>query len=263
MAKAVKPVGYADPKKLGKGTIAIIVLLGLMAGGAIVFRATRQPTVASESGEAAVESRPGAGVNRPARDVLTAETVEWTDLYGTALPIAAAGPHKTPGNRALEFDRSESGAVLAAIHIVYRTEAGPGPAVFKPTIEEQVVGVDKPRLLVNAENQYEEARLRAAPGPNGEILESYRTGQRLQTTVWGYRVDAYSDDAASIGILVRQIANGGPIYGNFSVGTRWVEGDWRLVAPVNGQYKNSLHILQQVPTGYVVLGGGTREPADG
>ncbi|HVL51824.1 MAG TPA: hypothetical protein VM754_10040 [Actinomycetota bacterium] len=249
----------ADRDKLGVKTVLAIVVLGLLVGAALMLRDRRQPTVESESGDRSAEpGRGGAlgGSGAPAREVLNADTVQWRDLFGLALPVTDAGPRRLANGLATGFERSEAGAALAGIHIMYRVEAGPGPAVFEPTIREQVVGADKARLLLNAQNRYQEAKISEAPGPNGEVLERYREAQRVQTTVWGYRVDAYTPESASVGVLLRTMNAGGPVYANFDLTMRWIEGDWRLVAPVNGELQTALHILEQVPPGYVLLGRG-------
>jgi len=67
-------------------------------------------------------------------------------------------------------------------------------------------------------------------------------------------VDSFSPESASIAVLVRTLRNGGPVYANFDLKVRWIEGDWRLVAPVNGEFRTALHILDEVPAAFVVLG---------
>lgn len=240
-----------------------MILIGVLAGGALVFASRTEPTVESESRNPSLDSSEQMEVrtdDRPAREVLNAETVEWTDLYGVRLPVAAAGPANSDDGRVWGFERSEAGAVLAAIHIAHRTEYAPGPPVFEPTIDQQVVGVDKAALLLNAQNAYEEARIRERPGPDGEVLEAYRKARQYETAVWGYRVDSYTPDAASTAVLVRTLRNGGPVYANFALTVRWIESDWRLVAPVNGRYSNALHVLDEIPPAFVIVGGPEIEP---
>jgi hypothetical protein len=242
--------------RLSGKLIALVVVLGLFGGLGLVLLHRREPTVESESGDRSAdpagESRGSS--DRPARETLNASTVEWSDYFGVKLPSNAAGPRQSAAGLAKGFERSEAGAVLAGIHIMARAESAPGPAVFEPTIREQVIGVDKARLLLNSQNAYEEAKIAEAPGPNGEILASVRAARAAQTSVWAYRIESFDPDAASFGILMRTVRNGGPVYAKFDLTVRWIEGDWRLVAPVNGDFGKALHILEEVPQAYVLLG---------
>lgn len=251
--------------KLSKATIAVVVVLALGVGITLALRSNDSPTVDSESG-LPNDAASGSSTSRSAaRNVLTSNSVQWREFFGVRLPIADAGPTTIAAGRASGFERSEAGAVLAAIHISQRSEYPPGPRVFEPSIQEQVVGVDKGDLLLVAQNGYQEALTRGAPGPSGEVSSAFETARRNQTAFWGYRVDAFSQETASVAVLVRTLNSGRPVYANFDLTVRWVDGDWRLVAPLNGQFRNVLKIVEDVPSGYTILGAAAvaTESADG
>lgn len=187
-------------------------------------------------------------------DTLSADEVTFKD-FGVQVPSGPAGPRETAAGRAVGFEHSPAGAVLAAINIFARSESGLGPAVFEPTITEQVVGPDKDKLLANAQRGYQE-RSNQGLGPNGELTAALDEARANRVSLWAYRVDSYDEAAASLNLLLRQIVPGttAPAYVNFVLTVRWADGDWRLLAPLNGDYSTVARQLSDLPTTYVVLG---------
>lgn len=238
----------------------VVALLALVIVGAVVFvvRGGGPGTSSARSPVIPPESRGGEVTSTlPGRtDVLTADTVRWSDFHGISVPVAAAGPTKVQGGRASGFAHTSAGAVLAAIHISYRSESSAGPLVFEPTIAEQVVGPDKGTFLSNREASYQTSKARYGVGPDGAITADYDKAQRERVRVWAYRVDSYDPANASVQLLSQFVAVGGttPSYVNFAVTVRWVDGDWRILAPFNGEWATGATSLPDVPRGYTVLG---------
>ena len=204
------------------------------------------------------EARDGAvGTPVPAAPTLTRDNVRWMELEGLRLPTAdGLGPANRDGGRALGFARAPGGAVLAAIHITYRS-AGPefGPRVFRPTIAEQVVGADKELLLATVEKEYAAAR-RGGLTPSGAPLANLTRIKAAGSQVIAYRVDSFSADQAVLQLLGElRSATGERVLVNSSVIMRWVDGDWRLSAPLNGDPRNGANRVPAVPDGYTVFAG--------
>ncbi len=198
-------MAYAIEEQARKRTtIALAALAGLLAlvvtlVTVLMLRGGEEPSPAPHAGVEAAPGDSGGSLPRPAAEELNAETVVWEDLFGTPVPTSAAGPHDRIGNRAAGFDQSPAGAVLAAIHISYRAEVSNGPAVFEPTLSEQVVGDDKETWLSNLQEVYAAERARGAVvGPSGELTDDLKKAIREESQVWGYRVDAYDSTAASV-----------------------------------------------------------------
>jgi hypothetical protein len=204
-------------------------------------------------------SRSG-GAERPASQgsaaySLTADNVVFQEFFGTELPTSSsAGPRETPDSRALGFSHSEAGAVLAAVHIASRSQNAVGPAVFEPTIKEQVVGEDRDKLLSVTQQAYTEAAATSSTGPHGEITSAFEKARQQRSGVWAYRVDSYTESLAVVNLLLRTVPSGTAAYVNLPLTVRWVDGDWRLVAPVNGELGAGSQQLNDVPAGYVVIG---------
>jgi hypothetical protein len=225
-------------------TVAVITLGG---GNDRNTKTTRSPT-GGESQRAAK----GA----PAAATLTAENVTFEDFYGVQLPISGtAGPRETAGGRGLAFAHSPDGAVLAAIHILYRAGASPGPAIFEPTIREQVVGVDKDKFLSKIQGDYAAAAT-AGTGPHGELAGTTEQAKAIQSGVWAYRLEAYDASVVPVQILLRSVPGARPLYVNMALTVKWIEGDWHLVAPLNGEFASASRQVAGVPDGYVILGRG-------
>lgn len=210
-----------------------------------------QATTRSPSGEKS--SKPG-GENT--LDTLTADEVTFNDVYGAQIPSSPAGPAETANGRASGFTRSPAGAVLAAMHIFGRAETSPGPAVFEPTIKEQIVGPDKDKLLANVQAGYAERAALDGVTPGGELPLAMEEGRRNRSGLWAYRVDSFDESTAIANLLLRALIPGttSPGYFNFALTVKWVDDDWRLVAPLDGSFGGVGRQLSEVPANYVVIG---------
>lgn len=186
---------------------------------------------------------------------LDSTTAIWRDFDGVSLPTSAAGPHRVEGGRAFGFDRSPDGAVLAAIHIFSRASALYGPQVFEPTIAEQVTGSDKAQFLSTVEGEYATDKSLHGVGPRGEITYDIETGRREQAGPWAYRLDGFDPSLTNVHVLLRSVPMGSsPVYVDMAFAIKWAEDDWRLTAPLNGQWTSISRQLTDIPAGYTVIG---------
>jgi hypothetical protein len=57
-------------------------------------------------------------------------------------------------------------------------------------------------------------------------------------------------------VLLRQLVPGTSTYAyiNFALTVQWSDGDWRLVAPLNGEFSSVAQHLAEVPPSYIVIG---------
>lgn len=228
------------------GVVGLAVLVAVFVGVVALRSESQQSDVPGRAGEP-----PAAAVPRP-EERLTAENVKWREFAGAAVPASSAGPRLEQGGRALGFDRSPAGAVLAASNLIYRASSGGGPEVYRTTIAEQVVGADKEKLLSNIEAEYKDEKANGAPDPLSP--QGIARTRALKSGVWAYRLDLYGEDAATVNVLLRSVPAGGPNYVNLALSVKWINDDWRLVAPLNGQWPSVSRTVPAVPEGYTVLG---------
>jgi hypothetical protein len=167
---------------------------------------------------------------------------------GHDLPVSrASGPARQIAGRAGGFARNELGAALAAIHLGQRIDPAAGPRVFDPTIQEQVIGPDAPKLKERTTAAYEEARKEQGKGPN----EPLNLGG---ANVVGYHIDSYTPDAATVAVFTAY-DDRSQLF-SFRNDLRWVDGDWRLVAPTGGDLSTTFTRIPSYPPGTVVLSKG-------
>lgn len=171
--------------------------------------------------------------------------------------VAGIGPAKLEKGLARGFAQTPAGSVLAAIHIQLRA-TGPdfGPNVYRPTIADQVVGPDKGKLLAAVEAEYQTASaggVTASGAPVGNLSRI----KAARSQVIGYRVDSFDQNQAIVQLLSQLYPSGGGDRALVNAATvmRWVEGDWRLTAPLNGDSRNGANRLAAVPDGYTVFAG--------
>ena len=177
--------------------------------------------------------------------------LRWVDFRGVRLPVSAsAGPRQDPaGDGALGFADTPLGAVLAALHIIVRLDARFGPRVYRPTLTRQVTGPDKAMAVANVEASYT-AHRRASGTPAGEP-----TGP-VYVTLLGFRLDAFTSGWADVRLLLLGPADtpAGWAQADYRVGLRWLDGDWRLVAPPAGNWQAIVTVVPST-AGYTRFGG--------
>lgn len=236
-----------------------LAALGVIAAGLVVALGRRDVPVAHPAAEAhPVVPRPNgtAGVvplsrtpsvpSSRAPDALTRDDLSWVSVAGARVPVsAAAGPYDTRDGRALGFAHTSAGAVMAAVHISVRLSPQAGPAVFGPTLREQVVG-DVDALARQLDADYQSAR--AALGvPYGQ------PAGRLYSRVRGYRVEMDGGDAAGVRLLIEGPGATGSVLVALTLRVRWTGTDWSLVAPDGGVWDAT---VVTDPTGYLLFPGG-------
>jgi len=236
------------------GVLVLVLVVALVvntAGGGKVG-GEEQGGAAPGSGAAPV----GPGGENGSAATLSASTVTWSEIYGAPIPTSAAGPHKSEKGLAAGFDQSPDGAVLAGIHILTRASGTYGPKVFRPTINLQMVGSDKGILLSKVEAEYQRLKALGPTGRNGELVTELAKGRQQDSGVWGYRLDGYTPDTAFVQLLSRTTPAGSaqPTYVNVGLSLKWAEGDWRLSAPPQGEWKNVSRLVPNPPADYIALG---------
>jgi len=229
--------------------IAVLAVLAAAIVTVLVIRDGDEVAVPSQTASSAsAPTGPGTSSTSASGDEFG--TVTWTDVHGLALPVSARnGPAQTASGRAARFSRDRPGAVLAAVHISARAAAVGGPAVYRPTIDEQVVGPDADELLANVESDYEQRRIQAGLALGEPLPDS-------QAALAGYCIDSATPSAVSLRLLMSSpgTAAQGVIYVAFRLEVRWTDRDWRLLAPPDGQWSNNTTQVTAT-TGYTPFPG--------
>lgn len=235
---------------IGTAVAGVVVLMLIAAfvfnttgDGKVRAGGTSPPTLSDVRG-------PGGTGPRVPTATLNASTVKWVDYHGAKLPTSSAGPHHADAWRASGWDHSPDGAVLAGVHLLMRTSGDVGPKVFEPTINNQMVGTDKDLYLSKVETEYQRLKTLEPVGANGELTQSFIRGRQDRAGVWGYQVTAYTGDTAFVDLMLRTFKTGsaGPTFVKVSVNMKWVQGDWRLSAPPQGEWMNVSQLVPE-PTG--------------
>jgi len=213
------------------GLVAAIAVLGVL----ILTRDDDDPAPPSQGEAARPRVTPG-----------------WQVFHGVRLPLSAsAGPRELRGDLASGFTRDQDGALLAALHIAVRANAQWGPPVFEPTIEQQVVGPDKQALLTATRRLYEQSRIEAglpSDAPLGEAFVVYEA----------YRWESFTPQSATVDVVsAGPNAMGGTVRASTRIQVRWHDGDWRVVAPLGGDWGNTAAQVKSLD-GYTKLDTGSR-----
>ena len=173
--------------------------------------------------------------------------LSWTDFHGIELPVSAQdGPHHVSGGLAWGFSDTRQGALLAAVNIAVRTAAQWGPAIYQPTIRNQVTGANAGTLLRADTSQY--AALRAAahvrpgqPAGRGDAIET------------AYRFASYAAGSATVDIVTAGPgAAATTVLAVTPIQVIWLQGDWRVVAPRDGNWASSATTITSL-TGYTTF----------
>jgi len=205
--------------------VVILTLLGTLTLGLAVALSRPAPSV-----EPTVAPAAAADVGEPEADAAAPEPVSNADVtavswQGTALPISAsAGPRDFSATRSKGFAQSPMGAALAAAHISSHMDPYTGPAVFKPTITQQVTG-DTEAMLASVQQTYTAQAKRLGVKNGAPILAP--TGSMI-----AWRIDRYSDTGVNDVEVYVQTPTGKDVI--YTVPVQWVDGDWK-VTPTPGQ----------------------------
>jgi hypothetical protein len=177
--------------------------------------------------------------------------VTWVRVAGVDLPVSpVTGPTQVDAGLARGFAHARAGAVVAALHLLVRTTAQVGPAVFDPTITAQVVGPDQAAMRAQVAADYAQAATAAGIGygqPLGDLRARFAA----------VSIDAYADAACDLTVLTTTAdATGTARYAATTVHMRWTGTDWALEAPPGGRWDSQVHLVDPAQTsGYLPLPG--------
>lgn len=229
------------PGTIAAGVVAVVILVG---AGAVALSGGGSPSVAPTPGPVVTApgtpTPPTAASSAPpipaAQDapLLVAPQVQWQLFSGVPLPYSTtAGPQQVDGPVYSGYERSQTGALIAAEHLGTRYLITPGDG-WREVLEQQVL-----------------------PGPGRDVFA------RLRATVdsddppgtygqpAGFRFVAYTPDVASVQLVTRF-----PMTGNLQVVTltvKWVDGDWRLQLQPDGSSSPTAQAVTDLD-GFVVWG---------
>ncbi|MGQ0680629.1 MAG: hypothetical protein ACT4OM_13420 [Actinomycetota bacterium] len=254
----VGPVVTTVPWKIIVATVITATMIATAV--VVVVRPDQEAGTGTTVAEGLTQSEQDADLGTTTDDpgrMLTAADLRWEQFGLFTLPVSDAGPKDRDGVSRWGFERTPAGAVMAAIHIPSAASASNGPTVFERTIADQVVGPDKNAFLATVRSEYSASTQVHGASANGELgPERASDVERMGLKgVWAYRLDSFTSDTVTVQILsLAAPPNSEPIYPNFSVTVKWVEGDWRLVAPVDGSWRSYARNLRTIPAAYVVIG---------
>lgn len=199
-------------------------------------------TPASATTPTVTESHKVSTSPRPGRDV------SWRIFAGVDLPISAtAGPACLTETVVSCFAHTGNGAAVAAAHLLVRTFPFAGSDTFEPTIAKQVTGPGTPALARLTKQAYDQAAPAAGVEPGKPIRDS-------EGWIAGYRLDPDDDplnETATVDVLI--VASGEYTgFTSYRVHLRWLDGDWRLVAPDWGDWRSSARAVRNpYPASYL------------
>jgi hypothetical protein len=177
--------------------------------------------------------------------------VSWVRVAGVDLPISPrSGPRQVVGGLARGFAHTQEGAVIAALHLLVRTTAQVGPAVFDPTITAQVVGPDQAAMRTYVAADYLQ-QATAAGITFGQPLRD------LRAQFAAVRIDAYTGAACDLAVLTTIPDGAGTLrYAATTVHMRWTGADWALLAPPDGRWDSQVHLVDPAEAaGFTPLAG--------
>jgi hypothetical protein len=231
--------GRPQPGTALAAAVGAAVLTGAgavaLAGGGQSVTAGQDSAPPAPAGVAATDASSSTSEAAAATDpLLTPPAVTWQLFAGVPLPYSAtAGPRTIHGPVYAGFERSPTGALLAAAHLGTRYLLTPGSG-WRQVVERQVLPGPGREAFV---------RLRATvdaadpPGTHGQPA--------------GFRIVAFTPHVAVVQEALRFPSTGAL---QVTVTTlRWVGGDWRLELQPDGSTSPT---AQAVPSldGFVVWG---------
>jgi hypothetical protein len=164
--------------------------------------------------------------------------VRWEALGPVLLPYGGSkyGPCRVTSTTASGYAHTPMGALIASVQILARSGNTDPVAVAVDTIQNQfVASTDRDALLASA---------KAAAGTR---LSPDRAGR-----VAAYSITSYSPDTATIQLALQSSALPGQ-YVTLPLILRWIDGDWRMIPPVTGDFAGTGHVVTQL-TGFTAWG---------
>ncbi|WP_327652042.1 hypothetical protein [Micromonospora aurantiaca] len=227
----------ATRRRLTTICLTAVALTAAVAAAVMATTASNRPAD-SPSGDA-MSTFTVTGVI-PGSETQSLTDLEWVDVAGVSVPVSSrSGPRITSGGQARGFAHDQVGALLAAVHIVVRINPQVGPAVFEPTLRDQVVGADAAAMRVQVAQAYDELHAQLGGQPLGPLDAALR----------GYRIVSYRDDDAAVRLLTEAPgANGVPLLVVAEVRVRWTGSDWALLAPAGGTFEQTVMAASDADT---------------
>jgi len=231
------------PGTIAAGVVAVVIGIG---AGAVALSGASTPSAVPTPGPAATVTAapvlPAAAVPlRPdpaAKEqgpLLVAPKVQWQLFAGVLLPYSkTAGPLTVDGPLYSDYERSQTGAVIAAVQLGNRYLLTPGDG-WREVLQRQVLpGTGRD---VFARNRMAMDDTPDPPGTYGQTA--------------GFRFVAFTPDVASIQLVTRF-----PTSGSLQIVTvtvKWVDGDWRLELQPDGGSSPTAQRISDLD-GFVVWG---------
>jgi hypothetical protein len=242
-------VGRPRPGTVLAGATAALILAG--AGAVALFGGSSPspavpaatgpavpPAEADEAGEPAnaEPALPAELEADGAEPLLTAPTVTWQLFGGVALPYSpTAGPRSADGPVYAGYERSQTGALIAAAQLGTRYLLTPGDG-WRQVAERQLLpGVGR-EVFVAARAQVDD--LDVPPGTYGQLA--------------GFRIVTFTPDVAVISFVSRFSLTGQLQATTTTV--KWTGGDWRLELQPDGGPSPTAQTVPDLD-GFVVWGG--------
>ncbi|MGH8879200.1 MAG: hypothetical protein ACRD0P_17970 [Stackebrandtia sp.] len=214
----------------GVVAVAIVAIAGvLLSGGRFGEDLTTRwhnPPAGTPAATAAVDG-PTHGAANGGEPPLHYRTVA-----GIRLPVSAdLGPSDASRGLARGYARSHLGAVIAAGHIMARSQPHAGPRLFGPTIDRQVIdpkGDAFTRAVTNAYRQEKQRQHASEDAPLRPAVTGVVVGFRIEKVNPREPAGIRRLSGAVIGLLIQQP---GERFVDLRLEVRWFGGDWRLYAP--------------------------------
>jgi hypothetical protein len=147
--------------------------------------------------------------------------VAWQLVGQVAVPASAvAGPNRVNAGRASGYAQNPVGALIAAAQLSTRAGYSAGRSNWEPTLLQQTVAsTDRDALLTFLRSANASGVPQAGPGELSQIA--------------GFRFYSYTPAVATVGLVRRTPAGA---YSITTLTVRWLDGDWKLLAPPGGSW---------------------------
>lgn len=161
--------------------------------------------------------------------------ISWHTIGIARVPFSAsAGPTRTTGPVRWCYAHTPVGAALAAT-VIPSQMSGSG---WK-TVSRQQVAAGQGRDMFEVQR----STVRS-------IDSAAEAGSTSVGSYAGFSVTSYTDEAASVGLLIRT----GQGYASTSIQLRWNGGDWKVVPGGDGSLHTPVNTVQGSPRGYFLWG---------
>jgi len=224
---------------------AIVAAILLIAAGHVGQADATAPASAAPTAPRHVAAQDGM----PQEPQPGLSSLRWASYGGVELPSSPqAGPRDTAGGLARGYADTPLGALVAAVNIAVRANAEWGPGVFIPVIRGQVTGPDAAALLAGCQAAYSQAAS-AAHITGGQPLGS------ADVTEEAFRWVSYAPSGATVDLVSAGPGSAGrTALAVTRIQVTWDGTDWKVIAPLNGDWASAAAVLTSL-AGYTVFPG--------